>query len=606
MNVVIVGAKRAVLMVKQITTSFTPSSDTWGFGNQLDWYSYRRGISAGMAMTEVDYHVRYAPVSSTLFSRFYQGPGGVPFWGDSPVGIRLSSLTEAAVDVVIKKLYVPAAGAYLGTFLTTKDTQVFDALVLAMYLTGKPQILAAQGAAELFHALVVFQARPGQLIITSPNVPGGSGTLSFDGTKFAERSVAQYVGAPLAPVSGYTVLALSSLLPLSTLSANWAAAAAGTIGDNYYPTMPLEYYNYTSKEWESVPAGPTLLIASDTFLVRNNCSNCTRFRSGSPLATRQYLEVYEKDSVTITLPGNAPFTTTTGDTTFSIRLTDIGVCNVKIEVVNAALGLLGIDSTITTTKALQVYIDQSPILRAYPGDVKTLNATVTGFLPPNVRYDWVFGDQGVTRFPTTVPSTTHTWAALGSYTASVALRDPGTNSLLGGTFTNVQIKNWAGAWLITSFIRTGETFTDQFTIPRDSIAWGQMRDTLSKIESGAVPALVFLDDPVLWPEPAVYFEIFPPGNLFLDLYYWQPGGLVTQLARTSAIQFSSYTQTGNTKSGTLNGTGYVTTLNGSFLNSISAVKSQNQLSGTMTIGLHAVNGAHGSRTYQFIATRVSP
>ena len=690
-NIVIVGAKRSGLVVKQLATSFVPAADTWEFTNQLEWI-YFRGMSSGMAITEVDYNVRYKSAAGSLLDKFYRGPGGISFWGDSPIGIRMSAITEQAVDAVINKLYLPAAGSFPGTFLTTKDTQVFDAITLALYLTGKPQVIAAQGS-NLFHSFIVYGALPGQLLVSNPNVLRSAATLPFDGTNFSVVTVAQFVGAAQQQVAGYTVLGLSSLIAPATLSANWAAAVAGTVGNADYPSMPLEYYNYTSQAWQPVPAGDTLRIASDTFLVRNNCSNCVRNRVGSPLATRQFLDIYAPDSVpvandrpdfvrgalvrmnpsvrtlallssaltqdpadgfrytdtrwltvvstvatigprdatgpvdslytffvrppaavpsgtsykwTITLPPNAPFVATTTDTTYAIRLADIGVYSVKVDVVNSNLGTLGSDSTTTTTKSLQVAMDQSPILRAYPGDVKTLSATVTGFLPASVRYDWVFGDQGTTRVPTTVPTTTHSWATNGSYTASVALRDPVANTLLGGSFTNVQIKNWAGAWLITSFIRTGETLTDQLTIPRDAQAWIQMRDTLTRIESGQVPALVFLDDPVLWPEQAVYFEIFPPGNTFLDLYYWQPGGLVTQLARTSAIQFSNYTQTGNTKSGTLNGVGYVTTLNGSFFNSISAVKSQNQLTGTMTIGLYSINGPHGSRTYQFTATRVSP
>ena len=300
--------------------------------------------------------------------------------------------------------------------------------------------------------------------------------------------------------------------------------------------------------------------------------------------------------------GRAAVTTLTN--TYTYTLTKIGLNNIAVTLKEIG-GATVARATADLIVGVRVSISPVP-LKASPGNALTLTAVVQGGIPAeiarNVSYFWIFVGPGQeVGEKTTGTSIVHTFPQVGTYTVDVYV-SLGNVALGNSGSAPVVVKQYAGAWRLTSFTLLRETPVTSGLSPRELPGLATIKGYLDQVARTPSDGMIFLDDGDLWKEHAVYFQVSPPG-LGANATYWVPYSFVTLLARDNSIQFSHYTTTGTLKTGSIDGEAYTGDLLVTLDNSIQAQKSATQMTGTLTIGPYAFGG---ERTYQFVATLVTP
>ena len=305
--------------------------------------------------------------------------------------------------------------------------------------------------------------------------------------------------------------------------------------------------------------------------------------------------------------GTAPVTTTGPNYTY--RYTKLGFTTIEVALKDAA-GKLIAKAEFSETVGVNVTLSPTPV-RASPGTPVTIAALVQGGIPanlaPDISYSWYFADasENSTNVKTPGPAVTYTFASAGTYSVSLIVSYKGLQ-IATVDQVPVQVKTWPGAWRITALTLTSSPPRSSGFPSQWATAWNSIEPWLDHVVQTPSDGMIFLEDNALFTEHAVYFQVAPPG-LGKDAIYYVPGSFVTLLARTSAVQFSHYTSTGDLRSGLIDGEGYYSNVFGpDFVvedNLIQAQKNGTTMTGTFTVRPYVFGGG---RTYSFVAVLVTP
>ena len=289
-----------------------------------------------------------------------------------------------------------------------------------------------------------------------------------------------------------------------------------------------------------------------------------------------------------------------GDSTVNHAFTTVGTYNVLVS-------LRAPDSTLKGQATTGITVLPAPVVSitpvdANPGVPTTLTASSPGSFPPQAKFNWTFGDgfPGVT--VTGSANVQHTWGSPEQYVVGVTIKDSANVQVLGQATSSLCV---GVAWRFTSFTLSSSTAPSSGTPALNLAALANLYGYLDQVAATPADGLMYIGDGTFFPEQGVYFQVAAPGTGGAGTC-WLRAGVLTEVSRVLGLG-SSYSNTGTITQGNIDGAAYtsITTVppssGNAFNNTIQAVKSGNQLTGTVHFGM---NSYGGGRTYNFVATLV--
>ncbi len=244
---------------ENVGTGFRPGEDDFQAPNYGTLVS-RPGACAGQSIGAIWYFLeRRSKGASQLYGLTDNlGRGGtMPFWQDDRSQYRLTSAIQKAIDWTSL-----AAKLSIAMTETDSDSLQWDAFRYAMLVTGHPQLVGLEETGlPGGHAIIAYAATPTGLWVADPNHPGELRNIAWNATA---RRFDAYASGPTVPESDhmYDIIGLeaeTAYIDWATVGSLWAAADAGTVGDDRFPVVSVQLQVKAAdgtKTYQPLKSGP--------------------------------------------------------------------------------------------------------------------------------------------------------------------------------------------------------------------------------------------------------------------------------------------------------------------------------------------------------------
>lgn len=287
--VVVVVGVRPGLLRSTVGSTFRPGVDDWDFPNEGSYLS-PGGICTGMQVAALYYHYRYRGSRGVLhrqFDRIAADPR------DNPLGVLLSSRIQEAGDWDRLWAGIRQRDAQAQRAGWPADVLNYHTLVVSLYATGRPQLLAVFPASGPGHMLVAYGVSNGVVQLSDPNTPGVTGatiqynpaSLTFSPFTFPIRA-----GTPPLRMGKIFVAGVSAMIPVSQVDALWSQALATRQSPVPFVATTREYWNDLERRW--YPLANRVVVPSDSLMTRSLCPTCPVQRT-TRVPERVFVQVFD-------------------------------------------------------------------------------------------------------------------------------------------------------------------------------------------------------------------------------------------------------------------------------------------------------------------------
>lgn len=249
--------------------------DDWGFKN---WGSYPcpHGFCEGMSLSSIWYFVEKRHKGADPLNGLYDNDGGgrpktPDVFHDDALAIRL--VTAVQRD---SSLLTDLASMLIDLALTYSPLpyDTYNAVALAIKVTGKPQMIGLLALPAKGHAIVAYRANGGVISLADPNDPEHDSFLKFDGKSFAPYT------SDATTYTIFTHAGLEALVGWHQVAARWKELEAGTIGKDIFAAYTIYVVD---EEGNRIPFGDRCQIKGRTarFEVQSIAGQMTCIAVGS-------------------------------------------------------------------------------------------------------------------------------------------------------------------------------------------------------------------------------------------------------------------------------------------------------------------------------------
>ena len=244
-----ISAVKWSLLPTKIDSGFRPGKDDWQFPNYGSYIS-PTGNCTGQVLTEAWYYIerRMKDGAGSLYGLFdNNGEEATPtLWQDDSDGYRLASVAQKQYMDRYHGDQNSLAHFFVGWRTSGFESLQYNAFRYAIAVTAEPQIMLIWDTQyESGHSILVYRVTPGEIIVADPNFPAAWKRVPYDA---ATGKLGPYLSAlsrkevesgnPKTYVV-FVYAAKSAMNDWPSLTADWAAFDAGTIGDGIFPAITL-------------------------------------------------------------------------------------------------------------------------------------------------------------------------------------------------------------------------------------------------------------------------------------------------------------------------------------------------------------------------------
>ncbi len=278
-----------------VDSGFRPGADDWEFPNYGSFIA-PGGHCLGQSLTAIWYYDTKRLSGASPLNGLYDNNGAglktPALWQDDSDGYRLASTIQRESPAI------PTAATWFRSFKASPNVYAYAMLRAAIGLTGHPQLVSiadAQGGSK--HAIIAYRVTPQRIYVADPNYPGKLRSIKWDettgalGPYYSGDSAGSIAAGGGVAYTQFAFLPYTAAVSDATVGARWAEFETGKIGDDVFPSLPLEYFtgakDATGQEiW--APLDPTVTTSEQMLRVRV---------TGSPAGTllRAYLGARQVD-----------------------------------------------------------------------------------------------------------------------------------------------------------------------------------------------------------------------------------------------------------------------------------------------------------------------
>jgi hypothetical protein len=563
---------RDVLM-RDYDAGYRPGVDDWEFPPSTTEAS-TQGIGFGMELASIWYYVA-KPSSKPLNGQFELVPN-VPF--SDREGFRWSTVIQNQSEERAHDVGTHVA-SYVNGDDATFDQNCFLSIRAAFAMapvTPQPQLVVLVNKQGAVFPVIAYKAQGTNLWIENPAKPGDTNQeLTFP------------VGQPMPPVGvllygvstvleSPILMSISSFVPPSTVAASYALAAAGTVGDDIFPTY--EMHGRDGVLYDTTYVVDTLRLWFECAKCKNGWSTPVDLPPHGNLLT---FGIFELVGTTWTAnnteypPGGLAFSTSSltegQDRVFGGPFFSSAQLNVAY---SAGAPMYWLDWHQFTLRRLKLTVTpdspDEPVNTAI-----TFQVAATPALPPHVTYKWDFGDGTAAVETHDAPSSSHAYKTEGSYTMTVQLVDDRNNQVIGKTTDAVTIGTPKQFWRFTKVTQTSAVMAGIPIPPEGQTAINTTLAEFTTIQTTPSEGSIVVHDDL--GAPAVFLQIAAVAGTGTTITDYTDAANHYLLAGSTSVFGSS---------GSLSITGDPTTgsITGALgLNSITATKDGKTLTGTFVV-----------------------
>ncbi len=238
---IFVSAISFALLPDDVATGFAPGTDDWQFTNYGS-YMAPGGLCSGQSLSMLWYYTEQRLAGAASLNGQYDNANNsatpVLQWDDRNA-YRLASMVQ--VDEVAR--YNDLERFFDKMIDLRRDRWQHASFVYSMLITGEPQYVGIYSSLGGGHAMVVYGAKDGDLLIADPNYPGNAARkITFDSDTgvlgpYMSGDNAAALGKPYERI-GY--FAKTALVDWNYLGGRWTDFLEEDIGDDAFPTYALE------------------------------------------------------------------------------------------------------------------------------------------------------------------------------------------------------------------------------------------------------------------------------------------------------------------------------------------------------------------------------
>jgi hypothetical protein len=575
-----------------VETPFRPADDGWEFPNHGS-YLTPNGQPSGHSISAFSWYSHFSTngTTSMALSRMFDRIPG-PHWPDNP-GYRVAALAERDADwMSAGPVLIAMNGTQQYTGMSSDHGQQL-LMAYNMLTTHQPQLVAATGPGGGFVALVVIRVSENEIEVMDPNNPASSFNIAFQGGSFQPFTLPSIVGG-LSQTYNRIVMVGSTAI-VGIVPARLSELFQGKpVGDQEFPAYTIQYHDSDLNVWHTVTSSRLEVPANDLML-RVFCPSCSGHLpvTGTAVPGQTAFDVFDHLGNLLGSDrgaGHVSFQVPAGATKIGVHV--LGKC------ASCGSRWLHVDYRELAINASLISISPNPLV-LQPGVQGTLTALNAGNnTPPQVRYDWTFGD-GTTAQVTNTNTVQKSYATVGSFDVGVTVTNTANNQVLGRASGRALVGLPVPAWRFTSFKLTLSTFDDIAKSSWGSEAYSKDDEIFRTMQSRPdFGLLVWQPAPVTvgsLPMSAGAYLVYDPTRRATGL---DPQYKIRALARpfgwlsvtpdiADKLDFDGLTGSGSVTTGTFGGQAVTATIpfdpaRAIVYWTISAAKVGNTISGTMT------------------------
>ena len=464
------------------TSGFQIGVDNWEFINYGDYIS-PGGDCEGMTISEMYYYYFIASGGRPHLYHHFDVSLANPW--DNVQGIRFAGSVQEdyGMATVNQMLQLINVGSTKGGGVDP-STLTATWVALTLQLTHQPVLLTLQGAG-LGHAVVAYATTvtgvETDVSFADPNFPTTPRVMKFNGLSGQLDPVTLQVNANATASSFTTAYALGvgAIVPITSIASRYTEFINKQAGQDRYPSQyTMEVFDTVNQVWDSLT--DTVRTTVNWFRVRMQCPSCPQKLPGVNPSDLQLMTVLNDSGTAQAIPSSSDG----NGTVYEVQLLAVGSTG-YVAVTQGASPYSSPVGQVGFLDSRNVAVIYSPLRMASPGlhgtpvTTYTSAASVGGVATPTSQFVWDFGDGTSVQSVVGDTTTTHVYAAIGTYRPSVKLLD-GAGKLIGAdteTATITHIAWQINTATVTSMLPTGGIGSD----PVDTMTQQTVNSALSSL-----------------------------------------------------------------------------------------------------------------------------